>query len=107
MLRRTPASIIALSLMGGTYMGAAAPATPPASVAMRSGAVGAAANSPETPRAAIDEYCITCHNERIKAGDLVLQGIAMDHLSPRAELWEKVIRKLRVGAMPPAGLPRP
>ena len=69
--------------------------------------VAAPALSPESVKASLDKYCIGCHNTRMKAGDLVLVDIATDRLAPRAEAWEKVVRKLRVGAMPPPGNPRP
>lgn len=32
---------------------------------------------------------------------------ALDRVSANAETWEKVVRKLRAGAMPPAGAPKP
>jgi hypothetical protein len=55
----------------------------------------------------IEQYCLTCHNERAKAGGLVLRHADPAHVSDNAEVWEKVVRKLRVGAMPPHGAPRP
>jgi hypothetical protein len=58
-------------------------------------------------RALLDKYCVTCHNDRAKTGGLTLQKIDVANLPANAETWEKVIRKLRVGAMPPSGLPKP
>src|SRR5262245_36961012 len=49
-------------------------------------------------------YCETCHNDRLKTGGLSLQGLPIDG---HAETWEKVIRKVRAGMMPPAGAKRP
>ena len=49
-------------------------------------------------------YCETCHNDRLKTGGLSLQGLSIDG---NAETWEKVIRKVRAGMMPPAGAKRP
>jgi hypothetical protein len=49
-------------------------------------------------------YCHTCHNERLKTGGLSLEGLSLDR---DAETWEKVIRKVRAGMMPPAGAKRP
>jgi mono/diheme cytochrome c family protein len=48
--------------------------------------------------------CETCHNDRMKTGGLSLQGLAPDR---DAEIWEKAIRKVRAGMMPPAGAKRP
>jgi hypothetical protein len=61
-----------------------------------------------TPQAAvISKYCVTCHNDRAKTGGLTLEKIDVANIPANAETWEKVIRKLRVGAMPPAGMPKP
>jgi hypothetical protein len=49
-------------------------------------------------------YCETCHNDRLKTSGLSLQGLSIDG---NAETWEKVIRKVRAGMMPPAGAKRP
>ncbi len=58
-------------------------------------------------RSTVDKYCVTCHNERLKTGGLVLQGIDVERLPASGEIWEKVIKKLRSGAMPPATAPKP
>ena len=60
-----------------------------------------------TPRATLDQYCVTCHNERLKTGGLMLDKADIDHVGASAELWEKVLRKLRAGEMPPPGRQRP
>ena len=61
--------------------------------------------SPE--RALVDKYCVTCHNQRAKTGGLALDTIDLGHPAEGAEVWEKVIRKVRGGLMPPVGMPRP
>jgi mono/diheme cytochrome c family protein len=58
-------------------------------------------------RATINQYCVTCHNERLKTGGLALDSIDVGHVAGAAETWEKVVRKLRAGAMPPQGVRRP
>jgi len=55
----------------------------------------------------IDRYCVTCHNPRMKAGGLVLDALPVANAAREPETWEKVIRKVRTGMMPPAGAPRP
>ena len=49
-------------------------------------------------------YCAGCHNDRLKSGGLSLDGLTPDR---DAETWEKVVRKVRAGLMPPAGAKRP
>lgn len=79
------------------------------SVAVGAGAAfqGTVAPAAAPSREVLDRYCVTCHNQRLKTG-----GLALDRLDPAAvatnpAIWEKVVRKLRGGLMPPAGRPRP
>ncbi len=58
-------------------------------------------------RALLDQYCVTCHNQRTKAGGLALDVMDLSRVGDEAQTWEKVVRKLRGGVMPPAGRPRP
>ena len=52
-------------------------------------------------------YCVTCHNDRLKTGNLSLEMLNADQVSNAAETWEKVVVKLRSRSMPPAGNRRP
>jgi hypothetical protein len=63
--------------------------------------------SMDAERALLDRYCVTCHNDRVKTANLSLEALDLAKVGDRAELWEKVIRKLRAGVMPPPDLPRP
>ncbi|MCH7749898.1 MAG: DUF1592 domain-containing protein [Acidobacteria bacterium] len=103
-------------------------------VALASGHLVSAAGAPQQPaavstaevspqRALLDQYCVTCHSERIVSRpadpDESLQitqlrnvGLTLDtedvtNVAANPEVWEKVVRKLRVGAMPPPPRPRP
>src|SRR5579863_7023427 len=58
-------------------------------------------------RALLDKYCVTCHNDKLKTGGISLQSADLAKVPENAELWEKVIKKVRVEAMPPQGMPRP
>src|SRR2546422_2306080 len=83
----------------GCCLTLSSPAAPPQT---RVAATGAAPY-----RALLDQYCVTCHNERAKTAGLMLDKMNLEHVSEGAETWEKVIRKLRGGMMPPTGRPRP
>ena len=61
--------------------------------------------SPHT--ALVNQYCLGCHNSKLKTGGLALDGILADSVSQHPQEWEKVIRKLRGHYMPPPGSPRP
>src|SRR5688572_14213181 len=58
-------------------------------------------------RALLDRYCVTCHNQKLKTAGLTLDTMDVAHVSTNAAVWEKVVRKVRAGVMPPAGRPRP
>ncbi|MCU1336111.1 MAG: hypothetical protein JWO19_1692 [Bryobacterales bacterium] len=58
-------------------------------------------------RAMLDKYCVTCHNQRLKTAGLTLDTLNLDRVGDNAETWEKVLRKLHGGMMPPLGMPRP
>ncbi|HEX5000110.1 MAG TPA: DUF1592 domain-containing protein [Terriglobia bacterium] len=58
-------------------------------------------------RATLNQYCVTCHNDRLKTGGLTLDSLDLSHVAANPDIWEKVIRKLRAGMMPPQGKPRP
>ena len=68
---------------------------------------GYAVQGPSPQKAVINQYCIGCHNEKLKTGGLVLENADVSKVGAGAPLWEKVVQKLRSGSMPPAGLPRP
>src|ERR1700732_3891445 len=54
-----------------------------------------------TARAIIDQYCVPCHNQRLKTAGLMLDELDPEHVRADAEAWEKVLGKLRAGNMPP------
>ena len=65
----------------------------------------AAAANPN--QALINRYCTTCHNQKLKTAKLALDVLDLTHPEKDALTWERAIRKLRGGMMPPPGMPRP
>ena len=61
----------------------------------------------EVANEVVEEYCIRCHSERRRVGDLVLEGFDIGDAAHRRPTIEKMIRKLRAGMMPPKGVRRP
>ena len=57
--------------------------------------------------ATLTRYCLTCHNERLRTAGLTLNPDGLNRVGESTEVWEKVVSKLRNGAMPPPGAPRP
>jgi cytochrome c5 len=69
--------------------------------------VPSAAAAAVPSRALLDQYCVTCHNQKLKTAGLMLDKADVRQVGAGADVWEKVIRKLRANAMPPSGRPRP
>ncbi|HEV1286353.1 MAG TPA: DUF1592 domain-containing protein [Bryobacteraceae bacterium] len=57
--------------------------------------------------ALVNQYCVGCHNQKLKTADLSLQGLDLTKVGKDADVWERVLRKLAANQMPPAGLPHP
>ena len=85
---------LATMFLSGAYLGA---------TSGQQGAPAAAA----TEQALVDQYCLRCHNDRTLRGGLSLEGLGLDAVADHVEVWERAVRKLRAGAMPPTGAPRP
>jgi len=90
--------LLIASLIASAAPKAGQSAAPPASAG--SGATGA-------QRALIDQYCVSCHNERLRTAGFTLEKADIANVAADAALWEKVLEKARTAAMPPPGLPRP
>jgi len=99
MYRRASLLYVCILVLGATYLAAPPPRSPQAVITQTQLAV--------VPRAVIDQYCVGCHNERLKIAGLMLDKADIDHAGSRAEIWEKVLRKLHTREMPPPGRPRP
>ena len=96
---------VGYNLLGNPQQGA--PSAPPSQgAAPKQAPVRVAAGAPDYP-AVLRKYCFTCHDEKLKTGGLALSALDLANVSKDSEKWEKVVRKLRTGAMPPVGMPRP
>src|SRR5258705_13213744 len=75
---------------------------------VRAAQTAAPAAAPKPPeRALLDQYCVTCHNQRLKTANITFDTMDLAQLPSHADVWEKVVRKLRGGMIPPPGMPRP
>src|SRR5215471_14566719 len=53
------------------------------------------------------QYCVGCHNQRAKTAGLMLDNMDYSNIAKDADTWEKVVRKIKTGMMPPSGARRP
>src|ERR1043165_7907171 len=95
MTRTLLASSVAFVIIGWASVGGQQPPAP------------APPSARSAEQSLASQYCVSCHNERAKTGGLSLEGLALDRGEADAETWEKVVRKVRAGLMPPAGAKRP
>jgi mono/diheme cytochrome c family protein len=89
---------LAVVTLGAAAVPPLAQSAPPAASVDAVSAVGPAL---------VTQYCVTCHNDRAKTGGLSLEHVDFANVGPDAQVWERVIRKLQSGQMPPLGRPRP
>ena len=90
-------AFVAVFVIGAAEKAVAQQATTPADLSLE----------PTSVRAVLDRYCVTCHNERTKAGGLALDVLDVSSVENQPDIWEKVVRKLRAALMPPSGARRP
>ena len=103
-------SFVLAGLAGGLLAGAAAAQEPAVGVAPRPVAATAAESTEAAEHGALlQRYCVACHNGRLRTAGLSLDDVAVDeaHVAADAELWEKVVQRLRNRTMPPPRRPRP
>ena len=82
--------------------------TLPASLHAQQGNAASRGASPTLgQRQFLDRYCASCHNQRLKTGGLSLEQVGVSRPAAQPELWEKVVRKLHTGLMPPPQSPQP
>src|SRR5687768_16491291 len=62
---------------------------------------------PATLTEVVRQYCVVCHNDQMRSGNVSLQAFDVERAAEQAETAERMIRKLRAGMMPPPGMPRP
>ena len=91
---RVVGAAVGVAAVCGT-VGAGAPRAEPAGAA------------PAGHRQLLDRYCVACHDDRLRTGGLSLEGLDLADVAAEAAVWEKVVAKLRAGAMPPRPRPRP
>jgi mono/diheme cytochrome c family protein len=57
--------------------------------------------------ATVQQYCVSCHNDRVKTGGVSFQGVTPESIGQHAEMFEKAVRKMRGRVMPPPGARQP
>ena len=89
------------------YVLAVGPPQQSSAVPLQGQVSGAEPPSVSPPRALLNQYCVSCHSKRLRTAGLALDEMDLSNPGQSAEVWEKVVRKLRGGLMPPTGRPRP
>ena len=54
----------------------------------------------------LNRTCFGCHNENLKSGSLSIQGLKTGEIPSALPEWEKILRKVRGGEMPPPNGPK-
>ena len=101
------AALLTQTAMRSQSQPAGTAAPQPKSRPAPSPAAAAAPANAAAQGAMMKEYCGSCHNDKLKVGGLSLESADVSRVSDKPELWEKVVRKMRAGLMPPPGVRRP
>ncbi|HEX4771745.1 MAG TPA: DUF1592 domain-containing protein [Bryobacteraceae bacterium] len=89
---------------------------PPATATVSGAAAASAAATPSasaiptdsaSARKVLNQYCVFCHNQKMKTAGVMFDTLDTAKIGPDAATWERVLRKLNAGEMPPPKLPRP
>ncbi len=86
---------------------------PLAAAAVLAGAALAGCSKPPPEQAVANHwpmfghFCTECHNDNDLAANLSFEKLTAADVARKPEIFEKVVRKLRSGLMPPPGSPRP
>jgi hypothetical protein len=67
----------------------------------------ARSQAPPSPRALLEQYCVICHNDSLRTASISFQSLSPPAAGANPAIWEKALRKLNDGEMPPAGVSRP
>src|ERR1051326_3028671 len=76
-------------------------------------AVAVGSDGAGAQHAVINQFCSNCHSDKAKgagmdsARKIDFNSLDIEHVGRNAETWERVVRKLRAGMMPPSGIRRP
>jgi cytochrome c5 len=108
-MSRRPITVALGLWLAAATLAAQAPAARPATSAAQAAptSAGAVAEPGKQFRTVVNQYCVACHNQRLKSGGLTLDTQDMSRLAQDADVWEKVIKKVRAGVMPPDGVRKP
>jgi mono/diheme cytochrome c family protein len=103
-MKRNPAIPFVIIMLSTAFTGLLAVRSTATSAATPAAqAAGAAA----AQLATINTYCVGCHNDRSKTGGVSFEGLKVENIGERADLFEKAVRKLRGRVMPPPGARQP
>ena len=105
----TLVGVVAASLTGVFAASQGAPSAPAAAAPSPAPAAAPAPAPPEAQRqlATMQQYCATCHSDRVKSGGVSFEGLTAESVGQHAEVFEKAVRKLRGRVMPPPGARQP
>ncbi len=104
--------LVALAVVAGDHarlghLGAAGPQPTTSSFSPLPAVSPQNARVDQSRRVLVDQYCVSCHNDKLKTGGLTLESLDLGDTRSHAEMLEKVVWKLRTGQMPPQSARRP
>ena len=110
----TSAAIVALTgVIGAQLLGSATAETVPAKATIPAAAVTPVSQSatlgdtPADRKKMLLQYCSGCHNDKMKTAGMSVLPLDAADLGAHNLTWEKILRRVSLGEMPPRGMKRP
>jgi mono/diheme cytochrome c family protein len=96
-----------LGVVGSMAVAAQSDAGPVAPPPAAGSPPGANAGPHGDRQAMLTQYCGGCHNDRLKTAGFTLASVDANDVGGNIVAWEKVLRRVSLGEMPPKGMRRP
>lgn len=93
--------------VAGMQLFASAAAQPASQLAVNTPPAAPLAASPAARKQMLMQYCTACHNDKLKTAGMSVVPLDPENLTAHQDIWEKILRRLSLGEMPPKGMPRP
>ena len=102
---------VGVQLLGSATAQSVPAATSPTTSALPVSQVAAppmgAAATPADRKQMLVQYCSGCHNDKTKTAGMSVLPLKADDLEAHNPTWEKILRRISLGEMPPRGMRRP
>ena len=100
-------SLVALTAVTGVALLGQATADPVAATPAVHTAATLSSATPDDRKRMLTQFCGGCHNDKSKTAGMSVMPLKADNIEAHTATWEKILRRVSLGEMPPRGMKRP